>query len=476
MAAALGREFSVEVLAAVSPLGAAAVQEDLDKLMTAGLVLRKRRLKDPVGIFKHALVRDAAYESLSRGARQKVHARIAGTLEERFPEVVKARPDLLAQHHAAAEQKDRAVGYAQQAAQQGLQRSSYSEAIAHASNVVEWAGALGASERVEVELDANGVLTQAMMPFRGWADPQVKATVDRSTALLRQLDQQSPHRIPTLWSLFAYHHTASDRPKARAVAEELVAVAEGIGDPGLRAAAATILGCTLHPEGNIAGSRDALERGIGLYDPEKHRDYAARVGLDTLVLAKALLAHLRWFAGDSAAAFELVTSAVDWARDLGHVPSLALGLLYGCQVYQFAGDKATVAAMTGEVLGLSAKYGLPAYEGYAALIHAWTTGNEQQAEGILGALAGMGCKLCLSYYGSLLAENLAERGNFEGAIGRIDFTAWRFAARTASTSGSRSFTGGGPCCRLADGSRGRGGARFVGGSGAAGATAGYVSD
>ena len=77
--------------------------------------------------------------------------------------------------------------YAQRAAQQGLERSAYAEAVTHASSVVEWAGALPAAEGVEAELDANGVLTQAMMPFRGWADPQVKATVDRSAVLLRQL-------------------------------------------------------------------------------------------------------------------------------------------------------------------------------------------------------------------------------------------------------------------------------------------------
>lgn len=420
IAAALGREFSIEVLSAVSPLGPVAVQEDLDRLMAAGLVLRKRRLRDPVAVFKHALVRDSAYESLSRGAKQKIHARIAGTLEEQFAELARARPDLLALHHAAAEQKQHAVGYALRAAQRGLERSAYAEAIAHASNVVDWAGALPSAEAVGVALSANGVLAQAMMATRGWADLQVKETADHSAALMRQLDQLSPHKVPTLWSLFAYHHTASHRPAARAVAEELVTVADSSGDQGLRAAAATILGITLHPEGDIAGARRALERAIELYEPEVHRHQGAQIGLDSLVLARTLLAHLRWFAGDSAAAFELVADGLEWAREIGHVPSIAIGLLYGCQVHQFAGDRKTAAAMTGEILVLAGKYGLPAYEGYAAIIHAWATGNEQQAEAILGALAGMGCKLCLSYYGSLIADNLAERGCLDAAIARID--------------------------------------------------------
>ncbi|HEX7839734.1 MAG TPA: TOMM system kinase/cyclase fusion protein, partial [Kofleriaceae bacterium] len=134
LAAALGREFSLEVLSAASQLGPAAVADDVERLMSAGLVQRRRRGKEVLGVFKHALVRDAAYESLSAGARQRIHARIASTLEERFPEIVRTRPDLLAHHHAAAEQKRQAVGYARRAAEQGLQRSAYPETIAHALN------------------------------------------------------------------------------------------------------------------------------------------------------------------------------------------------------------------------------------------------------------------------------------------------------------------------------------------------------
>jgi hypothetical protein len=258
------------------------------------------------------------------------------------------------------------------------------------------------------------------MDTRGWADPQVKAIADRSSALLRQLDPFSARKIPALWSLFAYHHTASHRRAAREVAQELVAVADGSGDGGLRAAAETILGIALHPEGQIAKARHALERAIQFYDPKIHRDQGAQIGLDSLVLAKTLLAHLHWFSGDSKSAFTLVSSALEWAREVAHVPSIAIGLLYGCQVHQFAGDRGTTAAMTSEILTLASKYGLPAYEGYAAIIHAWATRDDQRADAVLNVLSAMGCKLCLSYYSSLVADNLAERGDIDAAVERID--------------------------------------------------------
>jgi tetratricopeptide (TPR) repeat protein len=420
LAAALGREFSVAMLSAASPLGPAAVADDLERLMHAGLVQRKRRGKDAVGVFKHALVRDAAYESLSTGARQRVHARIAGTLEERFPEVVQTRPDLLAHHHAAAEQKRPAVDYAQRAAELGLQRSTYAEAIAHASHAVAWAAALPGAEAVEAELIANGALIQALMATRGWAHPEVKAAADRSASLLPQLEHTSKHRVPTLWSLFTYHHVASNRQMARAQAEELVAIAERSGDPGLHAVAATVLGLALLIDGNLADARRAAERAMEIYDPARHRDHGARYGTDSLVLAKTYMAQFRWYAGDDAPAFALVASGVQWAREVGHVPSIALGLLYGCTIYHFAGDRRTVASMAQEILTLSEKYGLPAYEGYAATFHDWATGEVQRSQKIIEGLAYLGCKLGLSYYGSLVADSQAALGDLDAAIACVD--------------------------------------------------------
>jgi TOMM system kinase/cyclase fusion protein len=420
LAAALGREFSLEVLAAASPLAPAVVTTDLEQLMSAGLVLRRRRGKDAVGVFKHALVRDAAYESLSTAARQRVHARIASTLEDRFPEVVRTRPDLLAYHHAAADQKRQAVAYAQRAAEQGLQRSTYPEAIAHASHVIAWADALPGADGVEAELVANGALIQALMATRGWAHPQVKAAADRSAHLLQRLDPDSKHRVPTLWFLFTYHHVASNRWTARAVAEQLVAIAERSGDRGLCAAAVTLHGLALFMDGRHADARPVFDRAVELYDPALHRDHGARFGLDSLTLAKAYVAQFRWFAGDDAAAFALVAKSVEWAREVGHVPSIALGLLDGCRIHQLAGDRRAVAAMAGEVLALSAKHGLSAYEGYAVTLHDWATGDTQRAGAVVAGLTDLGCKLGLSYYGSLVADSQAEHGDLDAAIACID--------------------------------------------------------
>jgi class 3 adenylate cyclase/tetratricopeptide (TPR) repeat protein len=420
IAAALGREFGIDLLSAVSPLGVRGVREDLDRLTSAGMVLRKRHMRDPVGTFKHALVRDAAYESLPRATRQQVHARIAQVLEERFPEIVAGRPDLLAHHHAAADAKPLAIPYAIRAAHHALKRSAYAEAIAHASSVIACAEGLSSAERIEAELAANGLLTQATMATRGWADDKVKSTVDRSTELLEKLDPESKHRVPTLWFLFTYHHVACNRRAARTVAREVNEIAERRGDRSLAVAAAALLGVATHADGDHLAAREALERAVRLHDPASDLDHGPRFGLDSLVLAKTLLGHHQWHRGEDEEAFRLVADALDWARETRHVPSIAIGLLYGCQVHQFAGDKATVAAMTGEILGLAAKYGLPAYEGYAATMHDWAVGDGERAQEIIRRLARTGSKASLSYFGSLAAERLAERGRLDVAIESIE--------------------------------------------------------
>jgi TOMM system kinase/cyclase fusion protein len=420
IAAALGRDFSVEVLTAVSTLGAEAVEQDLAKLARAGLIMRRDRRKDATATFKHALVRDAAYDSLPRAEKQKVHGRIAEVLEERFLDISRSRPEVVALHFAAADRMAEAIPYAQKAAEQALNRCAYNEAIAIASKELEWTSALPPDDAVSVRLAANDVLTQALMPSRGWVDPEIRRIAEESSGLLQKLPSSNPKKFSMLWSLFCYYHTASDRPAARTVAEESVLLADELAEPGLQAAAAILIASTLHAEGELGRAGEALEKAMALYQPENHRDHGRRLGLDTLVCAKSILAHVRWFQIQDATAFRLVNEATTWAREIGHVPSLAYALLYGCQIHQLVGDKAAVAASTEELLQLAAKHGLPAYEAYGSIVHAWATGDDQKIDQLLSMLGALGCNLGLSYYASLSADVLADRGELDAAVAVVD--------------------------------------------------------
>lgn len=419
LAAALGRAFDASLLLAVAVRDEATVQADLDALTAADLLIQQRRVQGSRYIFRHALIRDVAYDSMLRDARERTHAHIAEVLESEFSEFAENQPAELARHHAGARAFASAVTYIGRAAQQSVERSANAEALAHTENGFSWAAELVGAERAEAELRLNGTATQALMAARGWADNQVKAAVYRSRSLLEQLDSDE-YRVPTLWSLFIYHYASGDRHRARDIVENLMDVVGGSGDAGLVVAATTLLGMSRFVDGDYVDARRTLQRVVDDYDPDRDRYHGVRFGLDSLAIAAPMLAQLRWFAGDTREASELVRRGVGWARGLDHIPSLAISLLYSSLAGHYAGDRAAVEAMTGEILAQSGEYGLPAYEGYAALLHGWATDDNTHAQPVLDALTAIGCNVALTMYGSVPADVEARQGDLDAAIARID--------------------------------------------------------
>ena len=128
--AAIGREFSHALLAAVVRKPEAELASALDRLIQSGLLFRQGVPPHATYLFKHALVQDAAYSTLLRSRRQQLHARIAATMEDQFPEIVKAQPEVLARHCAEAGSLEKAIGYWLKAGQQAIARWAMTEAVA----------------------------------------------------------------------------------------------------------------------------------------------------------------------------------------------------------------------------------------------------------------------------------------------------------------------------------------------------------
>src|SRR5262249_17508448 len=149
--AALGREFSYRLLAAVSARNEEALSQALDQLVEAELIFARGEPPDSVYTFKHALVQEAAYESLLRSDRQLLHARIAEVVEEPFPQLVETEPEVMAHHLAQAGLTEPAVDYLQRAGQRAIQRSASAEAIRHLERALELLRSLpGSAERNRV--------------------------------------------------------------------------------------------------------------------------------------------------------------------------------------------------------------------------------------------------------------------------------------------------------------------------------------
>jgi len=419
LAAAIGREFTFELLRAISPLREAEAQEDLDRLVAAELVYRKRRLKNPAYFFKHALVRDAAYESMLKRSREQVHARIARALEEKFPELSAERPDLLAFHHAAAEQKREAIGYAQKASLGALMRSANTEAVSHATQAIEWVGALDdAGERATAELALNGLICPALMSASGWTDPRIKTTADRSLELLEVVGD-SVHTLQVLWTLMLYHHVGGrDRSTARSLADRILALTTQGEDLGQQAAAHAAVANCMWIDGEPLAV-EHFERVIALYDPVRDRDHGYIYGQDTREWACSSYSYLLWCLGQTDRALEMALSNLAWARELNHAGSIAIASLFVISQHCERDERDAVATCFKQVQSLADRHGLPAHLAYAGIINGWAVGDAESAKKHLAVLEMVGSELALSFYRALVARADAEAGRHDLALERI---------------------------------------------------------
>src|SRR5262249_45979277 len=181
LGAVLGREFSYDLLAAVTPRSAAELDGALDHLVAAGLVFQRGTPPQATFLFKHALVQDAAYGTLLRGKRRELHARVAHVLEEQWPETADAQPELLAQHFAQAGLVERAIAYYGRAGQRAVARSAMAEAIRQLKKALELLTRLPdgvARQRQELELQI--ALGRALIAAQGYAAPAAGETYARA--------------------------------------------------------------------------------------------------------------------------------------------------------------------------------------------------------------------------------------------------------------------------------------------------------
>jgi predicted ATPase len=185
--AAIGRDFSYELLAAAVQLAEPELQEALRRLVEAGLVFQRGLPPMAEYLFKHALVQDTAYSTLLRGPRQALHRRIAEALEQRFPDFVETRPEILAHHYGEAAMADKAIAYWRSAGKLSVAKSAVREATAQLRRGLSLLDGLPETrERKQLELDIHVTLTAALMAGKGYANPEVVATLQRANRLVTE--------------------------------------------------------------------------------------------------------------------------------------------------------------------------------------------------------------------------------------------------------------------------------------------------
>ena len=187
--AAIGREFSYALMAAVARTAEADLVSALDRLTAAGLLFRQGAPPHATYLFKHALVQDAAYGTLLREPRRALHARIAETLESQFAEIAENQPELLARHCTEAGLIEKAAGLWGKAGQRSLERSALVEAaeqLTRALSQITVLPATPAHRREEIKLQV--ALIAPLTHVKGYVAPETKAAIERARLLIEQAE------------------------------------------------------------------------------------------------------------------------------------------------------------------------------------------------------------------------------------------------------------------------------------------------
>src|SRR5882724_11726053 len=323
LGATLGREFPYTLLQAVSPWDEETLQRGLHQLVEAEFLYQRGLPPQATYLFKHALIQDAAYQSLLKSTRQQYHQRIAQVLEEYFPDTVETQPELLAHHYTQAGLTEQAVRYWQRAGQQASDRSAYLEAVSHLTTGIELHKSLPeAPEHTQQALSLHIALGAALQTAKGFGAPEVEDAYAQAYALCQQVGE-TPQLVPVLYGLWRFYTGRSQFHTARELGETLLRLAQRAQDLALVVIAHYTLGMTWLCLGALPAARQHLEEGSARYTPDQRHVPVFRMGHDPGVACRGLAAMTLWCLGYPEQALARVHDALALAHELSHPFSLA---------------------------------------------------------------------------------------------------------------------------------------------------------
>jgi class 3 adenylate cyclase/predicted ATPase len=423
--AAIGRDFSYELLAAAAPLAEPELQEALRRLVEAGLVFQRGTPPTAEYLFKHALVQDTAYSTLLRGPRQALHRRIADALEQRFPALVEARPELVAHHYGEAGTADKAVPYWHRASKLSVTKSAMREAISQLRRGLSLLDELPESrERKQLELDIDVTLTSALIGGRGYADPEVATVLEKAQRLvIETAGLGTPQHFSVLYGLWGFYYVAGQPEAARAQAAEFLSLAQSGTASGPLLIGHRLLATVMMLCGDYREALPHIEKAALMYRPEEHREFAAGYSQDIGVSALVYSSWALWHCGYPEQATRAAQRALEYSRLFGHAYTLAYALWHIGMKAVFARRVAEAGACADEYVALANEHGFPLWAAYGLIIQGWVAAQNGDARnGIaviregLAQVDATGSRLFDHIHLALLAEALALAGKIDEGL------------------------------------------------------------
>lgn len=361
VAAAIGRDFSYTMLADVTGRPDEELREILDQLVSSGLIKQNGLPPASAYSFKHALVRDAAYESLLKSRRRQIHATIARALEERWPEVVDIQPELLAHHYAGAGQAHQSADYWRRAAERAIQRFANSEAITHCDKAERQLRSLPRSiEQIRAELEIQLAKGVALRAARGYSVPESEQVFLRACELCDELEDRV-NLVHALRGLFGAYYVSARWADAAGVADRICAATDGLDDRVVLCIRWMIDGAARLFRGEPAGAATCLREALRCYDEGDREMHIRLTGHEMASLIRFHLAIAEWLIGLPDTAMRTADEAIAIARNAMQPFSFAQALGNGALLRLIARDWDGADALANETLEVSIQHGIPDY-------------------------------------------------------------------------------------------------------------------
>ncbi len=427
---ALGREFSYELISAVAPMSKPELDDGLERLVASGLVFRRGAVPEAVYTFKHALVQDAAYDSLLKSKRQELHGKIARVLEERFPTARASEPELLAHHYTAAGLSEAAVPLWRRAGELALQHFALKEAIAHLRKGLELVDALPASSGRDLgELELRTVLGPALQALRGWAAVELAETAARALSLAKSLDHRQSY-LPALYGLWVTATTQGRLTEGMRWVDEMLAAASAFKDGDLEIAGHRIAMASHFWLGHFAEARGHGDRVRELYDRERYWHLASVMNSDPLTSQGVFGSHYFWMLGYPDKAARLSHDKDEHARRRNHPFDLGFALSWGQAAFDYRVEPGPLLAQVEEAERVCREHRIPFL--FAASVQG-TTGIARLRSGrasdsivplrnAIEAFSAIGHAVGTPYYRIALAEAITCAGDPDGGLALIEET------------------------------------------------------
>ena len=355
------------------------LQSGLGQLVVDELLYQRGRPPRSRYLFKHALIQDAAYQSLLKRTRQQYHQQVAKLLEDRFPEVASTQPELVAHHYTEANCPTQAIAYWHKAGVAAASQSANLEAIDQFRRGLALVEALpDPSERAERELDLQMALGPALVATKTYSHPDIGRTYERAWELCRQLGDHS-REFTALRGLQLHHQNLHELEKAQHFAEEALRVAERLDDAARLVGGHMALASTLFFQGKIEPALAHFRRGFELFEP--NMQFPDWPGGHPGVVCQMYPALISWILGYPDRSLDELRAAVTSAETLGHPVTLAQSLSQGAAlVHIFRHEPSAAADYAERALKICEEQRIAQYHAFALCTDGWALSVSGESE------------------------------------------------------------------------------------------------